>query len=133
MSKPTDSKELAAAVRIIISHNPQTVAEALRHAGGGIDDDLRIAALLAETAAYFARIVTERQQSVADSYLRAMEYGEALHARLLARSVSEYAAHIEQAHEASHEAEQAAESLGIDDEEPTTAKEFAKACRFHGV
>jgi hypothetical protein len=134
-----DRLELEAAVRVIISHNPQTVAEALRNAGDGIDTDLRIVALLAETAAYFSRIVTERQHGVADSHLRAMEYGEALHARLLARAVSEYSAHIEQAHEASHEAETSADALGLEEsqfpegDEPTTAEAYSAACRFYGV
>lgn len=136
-----DRFELQAALRIVLAHKASTIARTIRTAAisDGIDTDLRTLALLAETAAQFANIVDADQQAVADSYLRAMEYGDALNARLLARAASEYAAHIEQAHEASHEAETSADSLGIDEEafpegaEPTTAEAYATACRFYGV
>ena len=132
-----DRLELEAALRIVLAHKPSTIARAIK--ADGIDTSLRVVALLAETAAQFAGIVDNEQQEVADSYLRAMEYGEALHARLLARSASEYAAYIEQAHEASHEAETSADALGLEEsafpegDEPKTAEAYSAACRFYGV
>lgn len=126
-----DMAELEAALAVVLAHKSKTIVRKIRT--DGIDTSLQIVALLAETAAQFARKVDEDQQAVAATYEAIGNYGDALHARLLARSASEYAAYIEQAHEESANAENSAANLIDENEVPTTAEAYAKSCRFYGV
>lgn len=93
--------------------------------------DARAAAVddLANTLAALAEAVEADIDAQADSHLRAMEYGDALHLRALAASVAEYHNGVELSHERSWEFIQAIQ----DQDEPTDAEAYGAALEFLGL
>jgi len=132
MSTPnTPNAALLDAVRLILAHSGPTLARAVQEVAP--DRALSNTALLAEWAAQVARDGSDALREEADGALRGFDYGDALRLRLEARALSEYACHIEEAHERSTEAENAAQGVGEDDPEPETAEDFASLCQAYGV
>lgn len=134
--KDLHPETLRMAVRIILDAHPVALARAVHAEADGIDTGLANLHRLASAVRSLAALTSDDEQEVANSHLRAMQYGDALHSRLLARSASQYACHIDDAHAASEEDEAAAASLGDEDEAicaaPTDSATFAQACRIHG-
>jgi hypothetical protein len=134
MSTPnTPNAALLDAVRLILAHGAPTLARAIEDASESSEATAGNVALFAEVAAQLARAGHDRLREEADGALRGFDYGDALRLRLQARALSEYACHIEEAHERSTEAENAAEGVGEDDPEPETAEEFSRLCQDYGV
>lgn len=121
-TKPTADQILAAlatleAARVTDAFTPAVVAM------DGVDARTASVDCLANALAALAYAVEADVDAQADSHLKAMEYGDALHLRVTAASVSEYANAVEAAHERSWEM---VNSLD-DEDEPTDREAYGAA------
>jgi hypothetical protein len=131
--KQTNPETLRNAIQVILNSNPVQVAREASSLADGIDTKLGMLSNLASVVRSLAILTSDDEVELANSYAKAMEYGDALHTLLLARSASEYACHIDDAEKASNQAQADANELSDKQDEPTTAKAYAKACSFYGV
>lgn len=95
----------------------------------GVDERTAAVDNLANALAALAWATEADIDAEADSQLRAMEYGAALHLRVTASSVSEYANAVELAHERSFELIHGLE----DQDEPTDAEAYGAALESYGL
>ena len=95
----------------------------------GVDERTAAVDNLANALAALAWAVEADVDAQADSQLKALEYGEALHLRVTAASVSEYANAVEVAHERSFELIHALD----DQDEPTDAEAYGAALESYGL
>jgi hypothetical protein len=125
---PTAAAILAALSTLEAARKADTIKTAVA-ALDGVDERTAAVDNLANVLAALAWAVEADVDAQADSHLRAMEYGDALHLRVTAASVSEYANGVETAHERSFELVR-----GLDDEdEPTDAEAYSAALETYGL
>lgn len=129
-NKPTPTaKDILAALKTLRAADEAGTLAAAVVALDGVDARAAAVDDLANTLAALAVAVEADIDAQADSHLRAMEYGDALHLRALAASVAEYHNGVEASHERSFEFIQAIEA----EDEPTDAEAYGAALEFLGL
>jgi len=128
-----NNETLKQAVKLLLAAHPVAIARLIHSESDGIDTAQANLEKFASAVRSLAILVSDDRIADADSRLRAMEYGDALHDRIMARAASEYACAIEQAHEDSQRCQNVADDLNGEGDEPTTADAFTDACQAHGV
>ncbi len=130
MSTTTPSAEaILAALSTLEAARKADAFKAAVAAMDGVDERTAAVDRLANALAALAWAVEADIDAQADSHLKAMEYGDALHLRVTAASVSEYANGVETAHERSFEMVHALD----DEDEPTDAEAYGAALDTYGL
>lgn len=127
-NKPTAAEVLAALATLEAARVTDAVTAAVV-AMDGVDTRTASVDNLANALAALAWAVEADIDAQADSHLRAMEYGDALHLRVTAASVNEYANAVEAAHERSFEMVRDLD----DQDEPTDAESYGEALEGYGL